>query len=157
MTVKLYSLTSCASTRKVRKFLVTNNISHEEFKMESEPLSWEQLFDILMYTENGVEDILSTRSKGYAELVEEGIDFEELSLTELHYIIKRYPRILKTPIVVAKETTLVGYKEEDIEMLLGNRKVKVESYLKMLDAIRQEEDKNFGTVNRLRKYDKIVG
>lgn len=154
MNVKLYTLPSSTSCRKTKAFLESNEVEYIEQNMVHDLLSWEQLFEILMHTENGVEDILSTRSKDYAELIGQGIDFDELSLTEFYYAVQRHPRLLKSPIIVARETTIVGYNEEVISML-SNRKSKKETYDKVLDMIRLEEAKDIGKL-KTSKYDKVA-
>lgn len=154
MTVKVYGLTSNNSIRKVRAYLEQNGITYAEQNMVSNPLSWEQLFEILMHTENGVEDILSTRSKDYKMLQEEGVDFDKLTLTEFHYIVKKHPKLLKSPIIVGKDTTIVGYNEAEIPML-GNRAEKRKTYLEVLNKIRLEEDKELGKL-KTTKHDRAI-
>ena len=154
MTVKLYSIASSGSSRKAVKYLLDNNIKFVEKRMDRETLSWEQLFEILMNTENGVEDILSTRSNDYKELTKDGIDFEELSLTELYYIVSKHPKILKAPIMVAKGVTLVGYNDEEIETL-NNRNDKKKAYFEVLNRIRATENKDLEKLKRT-KHDQVV-
>lgn len=118
MTVKLYIMTSSTSSRKAEKFLKDNNIEYNGQNVIHEPLTQEQLFEILTHTENGVDDILSYRSRDYKILSEQGISFDEMSLTELYEWIVEHPRLLRAPIIVAKGTTLVGYNDEEINMLI---------------------------------------
>lgn len=136
MTVKLYTLTSNTSSRKVKAHLEAHGIEHTTQNMDSEPLSWEQLLEILMYTDNGVGDILSYRSKAYSDLTAQGIDFEELSLTELHELLVDFPRLIKAPIVITKNTTLVGFDEETVSFLKSreNRKREYEMILKQFEV-----------------------
>lgn len=154
MTIKLYTLPSSTSSRKVRAFLQDNNLEFTEQNMYQNPLSWEQLLEILMSTENGVEDILSEQSKSYKTLSEQGVDFEKLTLTELYEVIADYPKLLKCPIMVSKGTTMVGYNDEEISMLL-NRDGKKKAFLQVLDTIRLEEDKTIGKI-RTCKTDRVV-
>lgn len=140
MSVKLYYVSSSASSRKARKYLVDNNIEFTEQSMILDPLSWEQLFEILRNTENGVEDILSLRSKDYEVLTKQGMNFEELTLTELHKVIEEHPRLLRAPIMTKKNVTLVGYNDEEIETL-NNRKDKKKAYYEVLNRIRAEENR----------------
>lgn len=140
MTIKLYTLNHSTSSKKARGFLESKGLIFVEQSMSKESLSWEQLFEILMHTENGVEDILSLRSVDYRELVEQGIDFDELTLTELHYVVQRYPKLLRVPIIVTSNMTMVGYNNEKIQML-SSRGEKKKSFLEMLDRVRADEDK----------------
>lgn len=154
MTIKLYTLPSSTSSRKVRAFLQDNNLEFTEQNMYQNPLSWEQLFEILRSTENGVEDILATRSKSYMALCKQGVDFEKLTLTELYEVIADHPKLLKCPIMVSKGTTMVGYNDEEISMLI-NRDGKKKAFLQVLDAIRLEEDKTIGKA-RTTKWDEVM-
>ncbi|WP_144509908.1 Spx/MgsR family RNA polymerase-binding regulatory protein [Bacillus sp. FJAT-22090] len=133
MTVKLYTATSNTSSRKFKKHLIENKIPYVEQNMDHESLTWEQLSEILLYTENGVEDILSLRSNAYIELIQQGIDFEELTLTELHALVIENPRLIKAPIAVAKNNTLIGFHEESVAML----KSKAERRSSFMEILKQ--------------------
>lgn len=137
--VKLYILPSCASSRKTKKYLVENGIDFDEQHMIREPLSWEQLLEILMKTDNGVSDIISERSMAYRELVNKGVDFEELTLTELHEIVQEHPRIVRSPIAINGDILTIGYNDEEISSF-NNRADKREQYLLILEEIREQED-----------------
>lgn len=156
MTIKLYTLPSSTSSRKVKAFLIDNNIAFTEQNMVQDPLTWEQLFEILMCTENGVEDILSTRSKDYEALTRKGVDFDKLKLTELYNVVKNHPKLLKCPIMVSKGTTMVGYNDEEISMLI-NRDGKKKAFLEVLDAIRLDEDKTIGKTRKTEWDEAMVG
>lgn len=149
MTVKLYTLTSSRSSRKAEEFLEDNNIPFVGQSMIHEPLTQEQLFEILSNSENGVEDILSKRSKDYQELTKEGIDFDELKLTELHKLIEGRPRMLRAPIMVKNQMTLVGYHEEEINMLI-NREDKRKEFQRTLKKIRAMENREFVEVGKFK-------
>jgi regulatory protein spx len=66
---------------------------------------------MLKNTENGFEDIISTRSK---YLQENNIDIESLKYSELEQLIIDNPSILKRPIIVDDNKLQIGYNEEDI-------------------------------------------
>jgi len=120
--------------------------------MITNPLTWEQLFEILLHTENGVDDILSTKSNDYVSLKEQGVDFEEITLTELHKLVEQYPKLIRSPITVTNGMTMVGYMEDEITTLM-DRKAKKESYLKTLNTVRAE-DKEIEKIKHS-KYDRV--
>ena len=136
MTVKLYTLTSNTSSRKVKAHLEDHGIEHTTQNMDNAPLSWEQLLEILMYTDNGVEDIISYNSKSYIDLTKQGVNFEELSLTELHNLVVEFPRLIKAPIVITKNSTMVGFNEETTSILKSreDRKREYEEILKQFEV-----------------------
>ena len=66
--VTLYTTPSCTSCRKARAWLEEHQIPYTERNIFSEPLSLQEIKDILRMTEEGTEDIVSTRSKAYSDL-----------------------------------------------------------------------------------------
>lgn len=132
MIAKLYypdKYNNRTSINKVKKLLIKGNIEFTEQPIEREPLIWEQLLEILTYTEDGVDDILATGSKDYKTLIEQGIVFEDLSLSELLTYFNEYPKLLKSPVLVYKSITLSGYNEEEMSVL-KDRKERKESFIK---------------------------
>lgn len=89
-----------------------NKILFEMRNYFSEPLSEAELWKILSLTQNGVEDIISTRSLVFNKLC---IDFSTLDLCELRDLFEAYPELLKRPIIVAENRFLSGYNEEEIK------------------------------------------
>lgn len=127
MTVKIYTLSSNASCRNALAYVQENGIDYVEHRMNNQnPLSWDQFSEILMGTENGVEDIISKLSNPYKELTKAGVDFDELSMRELHEYVVAYPKIVKSPLIVGKGVTLVGYNDEEMSMLLDRKRRKKE-------------------------------
>ena len=66
--VTLYTSPSCTSCRKARAWLKEHNIPYAERNIFSDPLSVDELKQILQMTEDGTEEIISTRSKVYHDL-----------------------------------------------------------------------------------------
>lgn len=121
--VKVYCLHADKSTKKLLEFFRENNIHHTVQRVGQEPVTWEQLVEILMNTELGVEDILSDKSNDYKVLVAEGVDFEKITLTELQQFVEKRPRVLKLPICIHNRKLLVGFNEEEVTKF-KNKKAK---------------------------------
>lgn len=66
-------------------------------------------------TEDGTEEIISTRSKAFQEL---NIDLEELPLQDLFVLIQNNPGLLRRPIMVDEKRLQVGYNEDEIRRFL---------------------------------------
>ncbi|UJL46198.1 transcriptional regulator Spx [Virgibacillus sp. NKC19-16] len=113
--VTLYTTPSCTSCRKAKAWFQENEIPYKERNMFSETMSIEEIKEILSLTENGTEEIISTRSKVFQEL--EG-DFNQLPLKELYPMIQKNPGLLKRPIIVDGRRLQVGYNEEGIRSFL---------------------------------------
>lgn len=138
MAAKLYYNTNNHSLRHIRTYLNENNIVHATQCLKTESLSWEQLLEILTTTENGIDDLLSLRSIDYAELIAQGVDFDVLTLTQFHELVVEYPKLIRSPILVAKNTTLIGYNEEEMS-LLKNREDRKNEYKKILSVIQSND------------------
>ena len=105
MTVNLYYSTSSKSSRSARAWLVENNIPFNERDMKQ----------ILRLTENGFEDIVSTRSKAFKAL---HIDLSDLGFNQLLDLLVEKPQLLKRPIIYDGRRLQIGYNEEDIRAFL---------------------------------------
>lgn len=139
MEAKLYYLKPNQSYQKVKKFMDENEIKYITQKTNEDPLTKEQFMEILSYTDNGVEDILSIKSGAYKVLIGQGIDFDELTLNEFYEMVMDYPALVKSPIVVAKSSVVIGYNEDSIG-LLSSRKNKRELFQQTLRAAIDVQD-----------------
>jgi regulatory protein spx len=113
--VTLYVTPSCTSCRKARKWFQENDIEFKERNIMSEPLTKDEIKEILHLTDNGTEEIISTRSKVFKQLQP---DLEKLSFQELLTLIEDHPGILKRPIMFDDKRLQVGYNEDEIRSFL---------------------------------------
>ncbi|GLO68432.1 transcriptional regulator SpxA [Oceanobacillus kimchii] len=111
----LYVTRSCTSCRKAKVWFRDNDLPFVERNMISEPLTIDEIKEILRFTEYGTEEIISTRSKVFQEM---NIDLDQLRLKELYHLIGKYPAILKSPIIIDEKRMQVGFHEEEIRRFL---------------------------------------
>jgi regulatory protein spx len=111
----IYTSPSCSSCRKVKKWFDDQNIPFKERNIFSATLDEKELKEMLSKSENGTEDIISTRSK---IIKENNIDIEGMSIKMLIAFIKQHPSILKRPIMVDDRRIQVGYNEEEIRTFI---------------------------------------
>lgn len=97
--ITLFLSPSCTSCRKARAWLSKHEVAFEEHNIITSPLNKEELLQILSFTENGTEDIISTRSKVFQKLA---IDVDELSTSSLMELISENPSLLRRPIILDK-------------------------------------------------------
>ena len=116
--VTLYTSPSCTSCRKARSWLEENNISYKERNIFSEPLSLDEIKEILRMTEDGTDEIISTRSKTFQKL---NVDLETLPLPNLFDLIQKNPGLLRRPIILDEKRLQVGYNEDEIRRFLPRR------------------------------------
>ncbi|MFC6180074.1 transcriptional regulator SpxA [Lactiplantibacillus daowaiensis] len=113
--VTLYTSPSCTSCRKAKLWLQTHEIAFEERNIFSDPLSIDEIKGILKMTEDGTEEIISTRSKAFQRL---NVAIDDLSLNELYDMISRDPSLLRRPILLDDKRLQVGYNEDEIRRFL---------------------------------------
>ncbi|RKJ59854.1 transcriptional regulator Spx, partial [Butyricicoccus sp. 1XD8-22] len=76
-----------------------------------EPLTIGEIKEILRMTEDGTDEIISTRSKIFQKL---NVDVESLPLQQLYELIQEYPGLLRRPIIIDEKRLQVGYNEDEI-------------------------------------------
>ena len=107
----LYTSPGCASCRKAKQWLKDNDMKFVEKNIFTTLLKEDEIKYLLQRTENGTEDIISTRSKVFQELNK---DLNDLSVKELVDLIQRNPSILKRPIMINEKSFVVGYDDDEI-------------------------------------------
>ncbi|HGD6897401.1 TPA: Spx/MgsR family RNA polymerase-binding regulatory protein [Streptococcus agalactiae] len=113
--IALFLSPSCTSCRKARAWLSKHEVAFEEHNIITSPLNKEELLQILSFTENGTEDIISTRSKVFQKLA---IDVDELSTSSLMELISENPSLLRRPIILDKKRMQIGFNEDEIRAFL---------------------------------------
>lgn len=111
----LYTSPSCTSCRKARAWLQEHEIPFVERNIFSEPLTSDELTNILQMTENGTEEIISTRSKVFQKL---NVDLDDLPLNELLKLVQENPGLLRRPIMIDDKRLQVGFNEDEIRRFL---------------------------------------
>lgn len=111
----LYTSPSCTSCRKARAWLQEHGIPFTERNILSEPLNIDELKSILRMTENGTEEIISTRSKVFQKL---DMDLDDLPLQELLTLVRENPGLLRRPIMIDEKRLQVGFNEDEIRRFL---------------------------------------
>lgn len=119
--IKLYISPSCTSCRKAKAWLKETGLEFQERNIFSEPLTRNEIKEIISLTETGTEEIISTRSKVYEKL---DVDLDDLSFNELVALIEENPGLLRRPIITDSKRLQVGYNEEDIHQFIP-RKVRL--------------------------------
>ncbi len=125
--ITIYTIPSCSSCRKVKDWFNEWEIPFVEHDITKTPLEKAMLLDILYKTENGAEDIISTRSKIFKT---KKVDFKTMTLSELIVFIQENPTVLKRPIIVDERKMQVGYNAEEITVFIPREKR--EAYIETL-------------------------
>ncbi|WP_099362294.1 transcriptional regulator SpxA [Fredinandcohnia onubensis] len=116
--VTLYTSPSCTSCRKAKSWLEENQIPYQERNIISDSLSIEEIKEILRMTEDGTDEIISTRSKVFQKL---NVNLETMPLQDLYKLIQENPGLLRRPIIIDEKRLQVGYNEDEIRRFLPRR------------------------------------
>ncbi|GFZ26218.1 transcriptional regulator Spx [Lactobacillus corticis] len=113
--VDLFISPSCTSCRKAKEWLIKHDIPFKERNIFTEPLSKEELLKILRLTENGTEEIISTRSAAFKKLQ---VNLDDMSIDQLLSLVEKNPGLLRRPIIMDDRRLQVGYKDDEIRRFL---------------------------------------
>jgi regulatory protein spx len=116
--VTIYTVPSSLACRKAKSWLTKNDIAFNERNIYSQPLTVEEIKEILRKTEGGTDEIISTRSKKFKNLK---VDINNTPLNELCNIIQENPDLLRRPIVFDEKNLHAGYNEEEMGRFLPRR------------------------------------
>lgn len=119
--VILYTSPSCTSCRKAKQWFKDNDIAFKERNIFAQPLTKEEIKKILQMTEDGTEEVISTRSKAYQNI---RVDIDDLTIEQLIALIEQNPGLLRRPIMMDDKSLQVGYNEDEIRRFLP-RKVRI--------------------------------
>ena len=118
----LYSSPGCASCRKAKQWLKDKELKFVEKNIFSTILKEDEIKYLLNRTENGTEDLISTRSKAYQEL---GRKVDDMSMKELVDFVQKNPSVLKRPIIINEKSFVVGYDDDEITALIPSEARKI--------------------------------
>ncbi|GGH84007.1 regulatory protein spx [Pullulanibacillus pueri] len=116
--VTLYTSPSCTSCRKAKAWLQEHEIAFVERNIFSEPLSIEEIKSVLKMTEDGTDEIISTRSKAFQEL---NVQLDSMPLQDLYELIQNNPGLLRRPILIDEKRLQVGYNDDEIRRFLPRK------------------------------------
>ena len=113
--VTLYLSPSCTSCRRAKAWFDEHHIPYKERNILSEKLTLDEIKNILHFTEDGTDEIISTKSKAYQKL---NINIDSLTLRELYKVIEENPGLLRKPLILDEKRLQVGFNEEEIRSFL---------------------------------------
>lgn len=116
--LNLYTSPSCISCRKAKAWLKEYDISFKERNIFANPLNKEEIMQVLRMTENGTEEIISTRSRTFQNLK---INLDDLSIDQLIDLVEKNPSLLRRPIIMDDRRLQVGYNEDEIRRFLPRK------------------------------------
>lgn len=135
--IKIFVSPSCTSCRKAKIWLEEHDLAFSEKNIYHEPLSREEIKEILMLTDEGTEEIISYRSQAYNNLE---VDLDDLSMNELLDLFVKEPSLIRRPIIMDDRRLQIGYSEEEIRMFLPRevRELELREIHQKLALVEQE-------------------
>ncbi|MDR1568349.1 MAG: transcriptional regulator Spx [Streptococcaceae bacterium] len=121
--ITLFISPSCTSCRKAKRWLEQMGIPFKERNIFSNPLTIDELKKLLAATENGTEDLISTRSKVFQKI---DTNFDDLSINQLLSIVAKNPSILRRPLIMDERRLQIGFNDDEIRTFLPRSVRKLE-------------------------------
>ena len=115
--IVIYTSEGCSSCRKAKQYMRDNHLKFIEKNINKACLNEDEVRYLLKRTENGSDDLISTRSR---IIKESDIDIEDMSTSDLVKFIKENPTVLKRPIIIDGYEMQTGYDEEQISIFKRN-------------------------------------
>lgn len=116
--ITIYTTPSCSSCRKAKKWFEDHRIEYREKNIFNIKLTRDDIVMMLKNTDNGFDDIISTRSKVFQE---QNLDIDDMSMSELTNFIITNPSVLRRPIIIEDAKLQVGYNEDEIRTFIPRR------------------------------------
>lgn len=116
--ITIYTTPSCSSCRKAKKWFDDHRIEYREKNIFNIKLTRDDIVMMLKNTDNGFDDIISTRSKVFQE---QNLDIEDMSMSGLTNFIISNPSVLRRPIIIEEKKMQVGYNEDEIRTFIPRR------------------------------------
>jgi regulatory protein spx len=116
--ITIYTTPSCSSSRKAKAWLREHNIEFVERNMLTHRPSIEEIKAMVGKTEDGVDEIIATRSDIFKKL---GLDLDTISIQKLFRFVSENPCFLRSPIIIDEKRLLAGYSEIEIRRFLPRK------------------------------------
>ncbi len=115
--IVMYTSQGCSSCRKAKKYMADNHLNFIEKDIERSELNEKEIRYLLSRSDNGSEDLISSRSK----VIKEGhMDIDSMNINELVRFICKNPTVLKRPIIIDNRDMVTGYDEDQISIFKKN-------------------------------------
>jgi len=116
--ITIYTTPSCSSCRKAKKWFDDHRIEYREKNIFNIKLTRDDIVMMLKNTDNGFDDIISTRSKVFQE---QNLEIEDMTMSSLTNFIISNPSVLRRPIIIEDKKMQVGYNEDEIRTFIPRR------------------------------------
>ncbi|APR06852.1 Regulatory protein Spx [Lentilactobacillus parabuchneri] len=132
--LNLYLAPSSSSSRRAKKWLIDHGIEFTERDISKDPLTADDIKRLLRLSENGTEDLISTRCISYRKLK---VNFDNLTVSQLIDLMVNHTDLIRRPLIFNDQQLQVGFSEENIRSFLPRhaRKELLDDMLAHADAV----------------------
>ncbi|GAA2976662.1 transcriptional regulator Spx [Lentilactobacillus parakefiri] len=113
--INLYLAPSSSSSRRAKKWLINHDIEFTERDISKQPLTADDIKCLLRLSENGTEDLISTRCTSYRKLK---INFDNLTVSQLIDLMVQHTDLIRRPLIFDDQQLQVGFSEDNIRSFL---------------------------------------
>ena len=113
--VNLYFHTNDPSKRKAINWLTAHGIEVKQRNLEKQPLTKQEVRQLLALSINGTDDLISLRSRDTKALE---LDKKVVTIDELTAAIQVAPRILKNPVIFDRTKLVTGFDKEKMGIFI---------------------------------------
>ena len=110
--VRIYEYAKCSTCRNALKFLDKNNVSYEKVAILETPPTRTELKKMLAAQGGNIKKLFNTSGEIYREM-KIGAKLDSMTVDHALDLLASNGRLVKRPFVLAGETALIGFKEED--------------------------------------------
>lgn len=114
--LEIYLYSSCTSCRNAEKVMTSGGRMFTRRDFFKDRFSREELEALFARTGVTPAEMLSTRSRAYKSL---GLEGQDLTDDEILALMVREPTLLRRPLIVAKNETIIGFDRDRISKLAG--------------------------------------
>lgn len=113
--ITLFYSSNCTSSRKALQWLEAHQIPYVKRYIRKAPPSIAELKLMMQHVENGLDDILAKRYKGYARFAQE---LPKLTMNQVFERLHTEPELLRRPIIFGDHKLNIGYNADAIRTFI---------------------------------------
>ncbi len=108
--LEVIGITNCNTIKKTKEWLSDNNISYSFRDVKKEPLTPNELAELVMRA--GLETLVNRQGRKWKML---GLSDKELTDNDLFEVLLEHQTMIKRPVLRRGEAVLVGFDEDALE------------------------------------------